>query len=272
MEIGLSTACFYPDALTEEALPRIQTLGVGTAEVFLETYSEYSVDFAGELMKVIGDSGIRVHSIHTLNPHFEQTIFSRTERQRRDCLEWYERALDAGAILGAGVYVFHGPARLKGPGGPPNYAHIAPLVRDMAAMAAKRGIRFAWENVFWCWFDHPGFVDELKEYGGTEGLYYTFDLKQAYLSGHDPYGYLSAMRDRLANVHLCDIDGEGNLCLPGRGEIDFAKLGGAIRESGYTGPAILEVYRENYADWRELGEAAAYLGDALSQSSSPKIR
>ena len=264
MEIGLSTACFYPDALTEEALPRISALALGVAEVFLETYSEYSVEFAKELKHIIGGSGIRVHSIHTLNPHFEQTIFSRTERQRRDCLDWYERALDAGSYLGAGVYVFHGPARLKGPGGPPDYAHIAPLVRSMVEMAAERGIRLAWENVFWCWFDHPGFVSELMAHGGTEGLHYTFDLKQAFLSGHDAYAYLSAMGGNLANVHLCDIDGEGNLCLPGRGEVDFKKLGRAIRDTGYGGPAILEVYRENYGDWRELGEAAAYLRDSLA--------
>lgn len=263
MEIGLSTACFYPDAVTEEALPRIAELGVGVAEVFLETYSEYSVDFARELAQVMGDTGIRVHSIHTLNPHFEQTVFSRTERQRRDCLDWYERALDAGAYLGAKVYVFHGPARLKGPGGPPDYARIAPLVRTMAEKAGQRGIRFSWENVFWCWFDHPGFVDALAAHGGTEGLYYTFDLKQAYLSGHDPYAYLTAMGERLTNVHLCDIDDTGNLCLPGRGSVDFAALGQAIRATGYDGPAILEVYRENYGDWREMGKAAAHLKRAL---------
>lgn len=263
MEIGLSTACFYPDALTEEALPRIAELGAGVAEVFLETYSEYNVDFAKELKRVMEDKGVRVHSIHTLNPHFEQTIFSRTARQRSDSLTWYERALDAGAYLGAEVYVFHGPARLKGPGGPPDYTHVAPLVGPMVVMAAERGIRFAWENVFWCWFDHPGFVRELAEHGGTEGLFYTFDLKQAVLSGHDAGAYLSAMAGRIANVHLSDVDADGRLCLPGRGTVDFAALGRAIRAAGYQGAAILEVYRENYTDWRELGGAVRYLQEAL---------
>lgn len=262
MEIGLSTACFYPDAVTEEALPRIAELGIGVAEVFLETFSEYSVDYAKELKAIMEESGVRTHSIHTLNPHFEQTIFSRTERQRRDSLDWFERSLDAGEYIGAGVYVFHGPARLKGPGGPPNFTRLAPLVGPMIEMAERRGIRFSWENVFWCWYDHPGFAGELAAHG-VEGLGFTFDLKQAYLSGHDAYTYLSEMAGRIANVHLCDIDEAGRLCLPGRGTVDFKALGRAIRGAGYSGPAILEVYRENYRDWREMGDAAAYLEDAL---------
>lgn len=48
-QIGLSTACFYPHTLTEDALDLAAELGFSLVEVFLQTESEHRLDFAAVL-------------------------------------------------------------------------------------------------------------------------------------------------------------------------------------------------------------------------------
>ena len=76
MEIGLAPALLLPDALTERRAPD-RGMGVGVAEVFLGPIQR-SVDFCQGLA-VMGDTGYGATPPHP-KPHFEQTVFSRTER------------------------------------------------------------------------------------------------------------------------------------------------------------------------------------------------
>ena len=51
-----------------------------------------------------------------------------------------------------------------------------------------------------------------------------------------------AMGRALVNVHVCDWNEGGKLCLPGEGVFDFDALFGTLRGIGYDGPVILEPY------------------------------
>ena len=42
MDIGLSSACFYPDLHTENSIGKMKELGFNHGEIFLNTWSEYS--------------------------------------------------------------------------------------------------------------------------------------------------------------------------------------------------------------------------------------
>ena len=61
-------------------------------------------------------------------------------------------------------------------------------------------------------------------------------------AGEDPILMARAMGESLCNVHVCDWDAVGALCLPGEGVFDFGALFAALREIGYCGPVILEPY------------------------------
>ena len=49
MEVGISSACFYPDFELEKSFKIMKELDFNTGELFLNTYYEYSDDFCKEI-------------------------------------------------------------------------------------------------------------------------------------------------------------------------------------------------------------------------------
>lgn len=257
MIVGISTACFFPDIYTEQAVVEIGKMHISDVEVFFSSLSEYRIPFVKEVKKRADDNGIDIYSIHALSLQFEPQLFSKHARARQDSMDIYKQVLEAGAVLGAKVYVFHGPAHVKFSRTLLlNYEYIGQHVTMLADMAQQYGIKLAWETVHWCWYRSPEFPIMLSPYLGTDNLYYTLDIKQAAQSGHNPIDYIANMSDRLVNVHLCDYQYDQNRGiipkLPFAGEMDFDALKQALGETGYSGAVMLEVYRSNYSDTDEL--------------------
>jgi len=132
---------------------------------------------------------------------------------------------------------------------------------ELVERCATFGLQLAWENVFWAGFRHPLFAETLRR--EVPGVKFTLDLKQALVVGENPFTYLDAMGDRVVNVHVCDVDAKGQHCLPGRGIFDFKQLGARLRDIGFTGGVMLEVYSDNYSQPQELAATCAWLGDTL---------
>ena len=51
MEIGLSSASFYPNVNTEDSIEVMKQLGFESGEIFLNSPSEYEEDFIKELLE-----------------------------------------------------------------------------------------------------------------------------------------------------------------------------------------------------------------------------
>ena len=78
MKVGISTASLFSRKNNEEALPLFDALGVGTAEVFLTSFSEYDKAF-GKLLNA-RRGGVEIHSVHVLNTQFEPQLFNSNPR------------------------------------------------------------------------------------------------------------------------------------------------------------------------------------------------
>ena len=236
MQLGLSTAAFFGCYETEEAARHIAQLPVDCAEVFLQTPSEYGASFAAQVRRYLGP--VRCTSVHPMGVQFENQLHSRSARQRGDAFDVFGRVLDAVHALGAQTYVYHGR----------NTALLSPLPWNLTdnlqvihAMQAQAGtVRIAWENVCWCQLTNAERVMEAKN--AAPDLHFTLDVKQAMRAGCDPLAMARAMGRALVNVHVCDWDEGGKLCLPGEGVFDFDALFGTLRGIGYDGPVILEPY------------------------------
>ena len=98
----------------------------------------------------------------------------------------------------------------------------------MQEEATQRKIKIAWENVCWCQLATPERAREIRR--PLPEIRFTLDIKQAMRAGCDPIDFVDAMGEQLANVHVCDWDENGRLCLPGEGTFDF------------TGAVIVEPY------------------------------
>ena len=257
MTFGMSTACFFLKKHTEDAIDQIGRMGIKNIEVFFSAQSEYRPAFVKELKKRADDYGISVYSTHALNTQFEPQMFSLHDRQRSEAYDVYQSVLEADAILGAKVYVFHGPTNIKiARKLNINYAYTGKMVSMAAEKAKAYGVKLAYETVHWCWYAHPDFPKLLEPHLSTDNLFYTLDLKQAAQSFHPIKEYIYNMGSRLANVHICDYinDPEQGVVpvLPFSGELDFDELKTELRKIGYDEGMILEVYKHNYKDYDDL--------------------
>ena len=113
MKIGLSTAAFYGKWEVEEAAAHLRGYGAECAEVFFQTRSEYTREFARLTRDRL--DGLPCTSVHPFGTAFENEFFGRSARQRADAMDMLRRVLDAAAELDARLYVYHGrysPARV----------------------------------------------------------------------------------------------------------------------------------------------------------------
>lgn len=260
MKIGISTATFFMNESTDGALPVIKEMGAEVCEIFLSTFSEYTkeyVDMIAEKAKIL-----EVYSIHTLNQQFEPELFNPVKKTREDCEFFFKQAAYAAKVMHAKYYTFHGPARLKRLPYNIDFKKFGKRVNELNEMLGEygNGCQLAYENVHWAFFNTPDFFTNLRKEAEIKAC---LDIKQAMQSKISYFDYLDAIGEDLVNVHLCDFDTQGNLCLPGRGIVDFTELFKRIIDLGYKGPLILEVYANNYKDYTELKTAYEYLKECL---------
>ncbi len=254
MRVGISTASFFLKELTEDTFSVIQRCGGETCEVFLTTFSEYEPSFGELLVKRKGD--LDVYSVHSLNTNFEPQLFNAAPRTRADAVEIFRKVLFVGRQLGARAYTFHGLSRLK------RTMYFDPKVvgvrmRELGEIANEYGITLCLENVHWATFNTPGFYEEMKKH--SLGCGCVLDIKQARQSGYDWREYLAVMGDTIKNVHLSDVDADGNIVMVGKGVFPFEELIDRLLDIGYTGPLLIEQYAKNYDDYAQVAQSVEYL-------------
>ncbi len=71
------------------------------------------------------------------------------------------------------------------------------------------------------------------------------------------------MKGSISHVHLSDIDENGNVCLIGRGGLNFKEILARLKDAGFDGNLIIEVYPESYSDVTELKASLEYLKEII---------
>lgn len=144
------------------------------------------------------------------------------------------RAIDAAAALGAPVVLvpFFGAAAVETD---EEEARAVDGLSRLADAAAAAGVRLAVENAL----SVDRTVAILDAIGHPAvGAYYDTGNVQA--NGEDPAAAVERLGDRIAGVHLKDVDADGGSVMLGEGVVDFGAVAAALREVGYDGPAVLE--------------------------------
>ena len=257
MQTGISTASLFGRFNTEDALSFLSKNGVKCAEVFLESFCEYNRHFGEFLATKKG--GVAIHSVHTLTTQFESTLYSLNLRAQKDSFELLENTMQATEALGAKYYTFHGLARVKRTPYVIDFERVGKITQRIIDVCREHGVTLAYENVHWAYYNYIGFFSELKK--RVTGLKGTFDIKQARQSNIDYREFIDEMGGDLVTAHLSDIDQNGNMCLPGRGTVDFNELFNRLRDKGFDGALILEVYKNDFNDTAELFDSLSYITD-----------
>ncbi len=262
MKTGVSTASLFLRKYNEEALPLFNDLGITTAEVFLTTYSEYEREFAQKLAEVKGN--VSVNSVHILNTQFEPQLFNAHPRARSDAYALLDKTLTAANVLGAPYYTFHGTARVKRATRSGKNDDFDKMIGDFSEIAARckqRGVTLCLENVEWSTYNRTGVFSRLSS--AVPALCGVLDIKQARISEIPYENYLLEMGEKLAYVHISDLDERGRIRLPGQGTFDFETLIKRLKDVGFDGALLIEVYTGDYGDEKELKTAVDYVDELL---------
>ncbi|MBE7090238.1 MAG: sugar phosphate isomerase/epimerase [Clostridiales bacterium] len=261
MQTGISTASLFVRYTTEDALRYLAENKIKTAEIFLSTYCEYSKEFGKILKSVQGETD--VHSIHVLNTQFEPQLYSIGERANRDAFLMLDQALQAGKEVGAKYYTFHGVARLKKTPLNMDFERIGRITQKIIDKCKEYNITLSYENVHWAYYNYIGFFSELKK--RVSGLKGTLDIKQARQSGIHYSEFIKEMNSDIVTVHISDVDENGKMCLPGRGVTDFNDLFSRLKDVGFDGAVLLEVYKNDYDNPSELITSLDFINEVADK-------
>ncbi|MGE5628490.1 MAG: sugar phosphate isomerase/epimerase family protein [Solirubrobacterales bacterium] len=260
MKIGLSSACFYPELLTENSIEFINMIGFNSGEIFLNTISEYEEDYIKKLNEEKEKYEFNVESVHCFSSALEPYLFEGYKRRRQDMFKYFKQVCRAAKILGAKYYTFHGMRKLD------NYSidkkFTAEIYDKLNYTALEEGVILAQENVCWCMSSDIDYLNMLKE----ECRYpvkFTLDIKQAYRAGVNLEKYVETMGNDIVNVHINDRDEHNTCLLPGKGSVDYDSLIKQLKGFGYKGNMIIEVYKDNFKENWELIDARDFLNKKL---------
>ena len=254
MSYGISTSCLYP-MQTEEALELLGKSGVTTCEVFLNSISETTSEFAGILNRIKDNYGMKITAVHPFSS-FSETfmLFGGYERRYLDALEFYKKCFEVTAMLGADISVIHG-MRLNGTLPHEKYfERFSALVQE----GKKSGVRVAQENVNGHFSENPAFLRNMKTALG-EDFSLVFDVKQAVRSENDPISFAEEFKNDIIRIHISDNNSESDCLPPGKGYFEFRKLFEVMESANYKGDYIIELYRDGFGEFNELKESFEYL-------------
>ena len=87
------------------------------------------------------------------------------------------------------------------------------------------------------------------------------DIKQAVRAGCSPYDFTDILADNICHVHISDYNGVSDCVPPGEGRFDFKKFFDTMKEKGYRGDYVIELYRSGFRDIGQLESSFNALRD-----------
>ena len=238
MRIGLSTSCLYP-LPTDESLACLASAGVREVEIFFNAGCESRGDVLQTLCAICRANELRVQAVH---PYFSfaesYTLFGIYARRVQDAMELYRGLCEACHALGCDKLVLHGEKE------PFNISEEEYIERfgTLALQTRRDGVTLTQENVVRFRASKPSFLRRMRdELGDLFAM--TLDLKQAVRSGEDPLAMAREFAPDIVHLHLSDHGAAGDCLPPGSGSFDFEALFHILRDGGFSGDGVVELYR-----------------------------
>lgn len=254
---GVSVSCGYPE-YPEVTLAKFCEMGIKNVEIFLNTHSESEPKYIRSLADILKANDARCVSLHPYTCTADTyMLYSGYERRTKDYIEYHKRYFEAMNILGAEYFVLHGNKAADHP-----VEVVIEGYRRLDEVARSFGVRVLQENVCRCTTGELSQLISMKKALGDD-VGFVLDTKQAVRKNLDPYDFIAALGRNIKHVHFSDHGEKGDCLLPGQGDIDCERFITALKNVGFEGGIILELYRRNYKDYGELFKGFQYLQNIL---------
>lgn len=247
MQIGVSTACYYP-LETELAFEEVCKSGFPITEVFFNARSELKESFLDILLDIKKHYNTKVVSVHpTFSLAESFMIFSTYERRFRESLDDFSRYSEIAAELGAKYIILHGGKNSLG------IEDEEYCERYMALKKAtlKNGITVLQENVAHHRAGNIEFMRAMKDILGKEAEF-CIDIKQTIRCGYEPMALIKEFYDNTRHFHISDHSTASDCLLPTMGVFDFKGFFEFLKTKSYNGAMLIEVYSNSYKEYSEI--------------------
>ncbi len=258
MKIGVSTACFYP-LETEKAFLQVAQSGVPCTEIFFNALSELEYGFLKHLTEIQKEYNTNVVSIHpTMSLAESFMLFSAYERRFYEGLEDYKRYGEVAAILGAEYVVMHGGK----PNGVLDDEQYCERYIKISEAVGQSGVTLLQENVAKFRAGDIEFLKNMVRFLG-EKVNFCLDVKQCIRGGYTPFDVISAVGKNIRHLHISDSNETNDCMLPLKGNFNFKNFFDSVSKTGYSGSAVIEVYRQAYDAYFEIFDSCRILSENL---------
>ena len=254
--LGFSTNAFKQDSL-DHAIEVLAVTGYRAVELMADLHHAHPLTFDAarrrDTAKRLADSGLVVANVNAFT-HFvdgdtyHPTWFEPDPARTQVRIDHTNRCLELAAEMGAMTVSIQ-------PGGPVMTSGLTPgEAIERFAESLSRCLETARAcGVILAVEPEPGLlIESAAEYLGFKRRFFAgerfvrmnCDVGHLFCVGEDPAGVIRALPDEIAHVHLEDIGANRvhQHLTPGRGVIRFKEVFAALRESGYDGPATVELY------------------------------
>lgn len=252
MDIGLSSACFYP-LETEKSIVRACEAGAETIEIFMNADSEFDPEFVRKMSEICRSYGTRVASVHTMGSFTESYhLFSSYNRRFYEARDTsFKRHFDVMHALGAEILVMHG---IKKPGSISDEEYFERF-GELTLMGKAEGLKICQENVVHYRSESPDFLLRMGRYIGDD-FNMVFDIKQSIRTGIDPYDFAAKLHKYIRHIHISDHNEKMDCMVPMRdGVFDFKRFFNMMKGYAFNGDYIIELYEFGYDSDLELTNA-----------------
>lgn len=260
MDIGLSSACFYP-LETEKSVVRACEAGAKTIEIFMNADSEFEKPFVKNMAELCRSYGVKVASVHTMGSFTESFhLFSSYKRRFFEAKETsFKRHLEVMEILDAPILVMHG---IKKPGSLSDEEYFDRF-GELTLMGKQEGLKICQENVVHYRSESPEFLLRMGEYIGDD-FNMVFDIKQSIRTGINPFDFVAKLHKYIRHIHISDHNSEKDCFVPCKnGSFNFKGFFEVMKSYDYQGDYIIELYENGYESDKELTNAIKELKKLL---------
>ena len=154
--------------------------------------------------------------------------------------------------LGATLLVMHGA---KIPGSIPD-EQVFERFGILQNIAKTEGITLCQENVVHYRSESPAYLEKMRDALGND-FSMVLDIKQARRTGIDPYVFIEKFANSIRHVHISDYTATRDCVVPltENAQFDFQRFFQTMREKGYTGDYIIELYENGYETPSQIADA-----------------
>ena len=258
MSIGISTASFYP-LETEEAISLISQNNVACTEIFFNSARELKDSFSDYILDIISGTPLKITALHPMLSFAEPyMIFSEYTRRFDESLDNFKRYFEIAEKLGAKFINLHGDR----PTGKLSAEEYCQRFKIIADVGKEFNVTLCQENVNGYRSADPEFLADMVNFLGDDANF-TLDIKQCIRAGYTVPEIMEAMDYKIRHVHISDHSPAADCMLPTKGNFNFGALMDDLKNHGYNGDYMIEVYQNAYQNYDEIFDSYKNLTNSL---------